>query len=93
MPIAYYVTLRRGPRTAWLAGPFHSAEEAQAAEGRAVSLARELDPFTSFDAHGVSRLEGGALPVGRLNEDLGLVRRGCGLWRAMPAQRLERATP
>ena len=83
MPIAYYVTLRRGCHTAWLAGPFRSAEEAQVAESHAVSLAHRLDPFSSFDAHGVSRLEGGTLPVGRLNDDLGLVRLGCGLWRAM----------
>lgn len=91
MPIGYYVTLRRGPRTAWLAGPFRSAEEARGAEGHAVTLAHLLDPFTTFDAHGVSRLEGGELPVGRLNDDLGLVRLGCGLWRTMPHERFERS--
>jgi hypothetical protein len=87
MPVSYYVTLRRGRHTAWLAGPFRTSAEARAAENHAVSLAHRLDPFTQFDAHGVSWLDSGLLPVGRLNDALDLVRVDGGLWRTLPAAR------
>lgn len=68
----YYVSLRRGKRTALLAGPFETHSEALAYVGRAVKLAHELDPWAWFDAHGtcsLPRVSGN--PPGKLNKLLG----------------------
>lgn len=67
----FYVTLIRGRRTARLLGPFGTREEAEGLVDKARILAGEVDPFTGFDAFGVSkwRLPEGATewPQGRLN--------------------------
>jgi hypothetical protein len=69
-PEGFYVTMKRGSRTAYLLGPFGSkpAAEAQVSTGR--RLATEADAFHAFDAFGVTRVAmkpGAALPAGVLN--------------------------
>lgn len=74
-PEGFYVTVKRSPgtaaeRTGWLLGPYPSRQEAEAEIDRARGLAETVDPFTVFDAFGVTRLRmqpGGVLPQGVLN--------------------------
>ena len=69
----YYVTLRRGTKTAFLAGPFQTHTEALAWVDRATDRANEVDPFAWFDAFGTASLPFKASnPVGKLNKDLGI---------------------
>jgi hypothetical protein len=68
MTSGFYVTVLRGSRVGYLAGPF--AEHAAALE--AVSSARReavaIDPFCDFDAFGTTKVSGRApLPPGVLN--------------------------
>lgn len=75
--VGYYVTLRRGSRTAWLAGPFATLPDAVRTVDAAVAEAERVDSMTAFDAHGTARLErpaGLTLPAGKLNDRLDLVR-------------------
>jgi hypothetical protein len=74
MAVGYYVTLRRGQRTAFLAGPFDTKDEAERMVQPAVAEAAEVDPFTHFDLHGTARVEAARLPLGKLNTRLGLPR-------------------
>jgi hypothetical protein len=63
----FYVTMKRGSRTAWLLGPHDSKAEAEARVPVARRLARDVDPFTAFDAFGVTRVvmkPGATLPLG-----------------------------
>ena len=74
MAVGYYVTLRRGQRTAFLAGPFDTKAEAEKMVEPAVAEASRVDPFTHFDPHGTARIEAARLPRGKLNARLGLAR-------------------
>lgn len=72
-PRDYYVSLRRGSRTALIAGPFETHTEALAMVEPATKLANELDGWTWFDAFGTC--SGPRLPTnpkGKLNSQLGL---------------------
>jgi hypothetical protein len=69
----YYVTLQRGSRTAWLAGPFATHFDALIAVDRAVKLANEIDQWAWFDPFGTCSLPRTAgNPKGKLNLQLGL---------------------
>ncbi len=71
----FYVTIKRGRRTSYIAGPFQDYEEARAHIDPARKAAEEVDPFTWFDFFGVTRVFGpaaAALPPGVLNSRLGL---------------------
>jgi len=72
--VGFYVTMLRGEKVAWLAGPFDTKEAAEARELDAMNAARDVDPWAAFDAFGVTRMERPelALPFGRLNAALGL---------------------
>jgi hypothetical protein len=73
-PRDYYVSLRRGKRTALLAGPFKTHTEALATVDRAVKMANELDQWAWFDAFGTMSLPRDAgNPIGRLNDRLGIL--------------------
>jgi hypothetical protein len=70
----YYVSLRRGKRTALLVGPFATHTEALAMVDRAVAEANRLDQWAWFDPFGTMSLpRAPSNPMGRLNERLGVV--------------------
>jgi hypothetical protein len=72
----YYVSLRRGDRTALLAGPFATHTEALAMVDRAVLVANLVDAWSSFDPYvTVSLPRSASNPIGKLNERLGIVPR------------------
>lgn len=72
-PRDYYVSLRRGARTALLAGPFDTHTEALAMVDRAVKLANDLDQWAWFDPFGTMSLPRYPWnPKGKLNSKLGL---------------------
>ena len=66
--IGYYVTMKRDVRTAWLLGPYTEHAEALAQVGRGCQLARDVDPFTDFDAFGTARLSADHMPPGILED-------------------------
>ena len=72
--IGFYVTVQRNPgtpamRTGLLLGPYSTKAGAEAEVSRGRALAEAADPWTAFDAFGVSRLErDGDLPRGVLND-------------------------
>lgn len=68
----YYVTMIRGKRTAWLAGPFRTHKEALAKVEAATTLAIKIDPWAHFDAFGTASLETGSGVVGVLNAKIGV---------------------
>jgi hypothetical protein len=71
----YYVSLKRGVRTAFIAGPFATHTEALAMVNKAVALANELDPWSHFDAYGTCSLPHAVgNPIGLLNERLGITK-------------------
>lgn len=75
MAQGFYCTMIRGAKTAWLAGPFASKEAAEAKVPAARNEAIDVDPFASFDAFGVTKLDSPNrpfLPAGVLNNRLGL---------------------
>lgn len=75
-PRDYYVSLRRGDRTALLAGPFETHTEALAMVTRAKDEAERVDARAFWDAHGTCSLPRVAgNPAGKLNERLGVVPR------------------
>lgn len=74
----HYVTARSGPKTALLAGPFRTRQEAEAVEPAARKIMRDW-PAGSMDITfaeiGTMRAElrpGRTAPLGKLNERLGL---------------------
>lgn len=72
----YYVSLKRGTRTALLAGPFSTHTEALATVRRAADEAERVDPRAFWDAHGTCSLpRSTANPYGKLNAALGVVPR------------------
>jgi hypothetical protein len=75
-PRDYYVSLRRGSRTALLAGPFATHTEALAMVERATAEANRIDQWSWFDAFGTcSGPRLASNPAGKLNEQLGIVPR------------------
>lgn len=69
----YYVSLRRGSRTALLAGPFETHTEALEMVTRAVAEANRVDARSHFDPYGTCSLPRAANnPVGKLNASLGI---------------------
>lgn len=67
----YYVTMIRGKRTAWLAGPFATHGEALALVPAARQLASQIDPWSDFDAFGTASLpKCDGNPIGKLNSRL-----------------------
>ena len=70
----FYVTMKDGPRTAWLLGPFAEHESALSAVPAATKLAQEIDPRGCWYAFGTSSIDrDGAisdLPPGKLNDQL-----------------------
>lgn len=72
----YYVSLRRGNRTALLAGPFATHTEALVWVDRAGEAAYEVDRWSWFDPRGTCSLPYSENnPIGRLNEKLGIIPR------------------
>lgn len=70
-PRDYYVSLRRGERTALLAGPFATHAEALATVDRAVAEANAIDDRAWFDPFGTCSLPRDAKnPIGKLNSRL-----------------------
>jgi hypothetical protein len=74
--IGFYVTVIRGQRVGWLAGPYATKEEAEGNVQAARNAAYEVDPATHWDAFGVTKLSrpdgGRPLPPGVLNNRLAL---------------------
>jgi len=72
---SYYVTMLRGARVAFLAGPFDTHEAALEMVDAARDAAYEVDPFSWFDDFGTSSLKdnwAGPAPAGVLNRRLGI---------------------
>lgn len=67
----FYVTCIRGDRVGWLYGPCGSHSDAIGMIDACRIKAREIDPWTDFDAFGTAKLERQNLPSGRLNQFLG----------------------
>lgn len=69
----FYVSMRRGERTAYLAGPFTTHAEALALVPAAEREAIAIDPWAHFDAFGTCSLPVAANnPVGKLNDIIGI---------------------
>lgn len=68
----FYVTMRRGRGTAWLAGPFDTYDQAVPHIPMARRLAEAADPKCAFDSFGVSSRDALDHPPGTLNKRLGL---------------------
>ncbi len=58
----YYVTVRDGPRTGFLLGPYATHEAALAEVPRGTDLACEADPWAWFHAFGTASLPVGVRP-------------------------------
>lgn len=72
--IRYYVTVVRGRRVAYLAGPFDEREIAEMHVTAARDVAIEVDPWAWFDAFGVTEITTGQTHPkrGTLMDALGL---------------------
>lgn len=73
----FYVTMvrepgKQGQKVGWLAGPFDSEDEARGHVPQAKAAASKIDPFSDFDAFGVSSRTGASHPPGVLNAHLGI---------------------
>ncbi len=68
----FYAGLMRGPRRAFLAGPFPTREDADRWVGKAHEAAERADPWCHFDTPGVFRVPASVCAPGRLNAELGL---------------------
>lgn len=71
----YYVTVRKGPRTGRLLGPYTTREAADANVERARTVAIQVDSWAWFYEFGTVRIatqRGRALPPGRFNALIGL---------------------
>jgi hypothetical protein len=72
-PRAYYVTMLRGKRVAWLAGPFDTHKEALSKVDDAKREACRLDVWADFDAFGTASVPRYPWnPKGKLNSILRL---------------------
>lgn len=72
----HYVTMRRAKRTAYLAGPFDSEEEAAKHVEHARKEAEKVDQMTHFDGFGVSARTAAAHPKGVLHDKIIAARQG-----------------
>lgn len=76
MKVGFYITMLRGEKVAWLAGPYESKDEADKFVPLARQCAEHVDPRAAWDAFGVTRVTGPAngkpLPPGVLNGPMGL---------------------
>ncbi len=70
--MSYYVTVQDGGRTGFLAGPFRRHGDALRTRHLASCEASRVDGRAAWYAFGTSRVKAGPLPVGRLNQALGL---------------------
>ena len=69
-PEGFYVTVKDGPRTGILLGPYGSKSEAEGNVDLGRKLARQVNDRAIWYAYGVTRvvmLPGAALPIGKLN--------------------------
>lgn len=75
MTTGFYVTLKDGPRTAWLLGPFATHDEALARVDEAWNRACDVDPRCHFAFRGTASITRDAaldtFPQGRLNSLMG----------------------
>lgn len=55
---SFYVTVKDGPRTGWLLGPYATHNEARANVDRAKELAEKADRWAHFYAFGTARVQG-----------------------------------
>lgn len=69
---AYFVTMCRGSRAAFLAGPFETHEQALECVDEARRLACEINALHHFDAFGTASCAAAIAPRGALNERLGI---------------------
>lgn len=65
--IGYYVTVARGKRVGWLAGPFADHQQALALVPMVRDEAVRVDPWCAFDAFGTASRQGATLPRGVLH--------------------------
>lgn len=72
MAKGFYVTIKRGARTGWLAGPFPTEPEARATIPQARDIAYDIDPRSHWDLFGTAKLEAPNLPPGSLNKKIGM---------------------
>ena len=70
MAVGFYAGLKRGSRSALLAGPYKTKKQAERALPKAHDAAMEVDRFCHFDVPGVFRVECDKLPTGVLNSKL-----------------------
>lgn len=70
----FYVTMKRGDKTAWLAGPYDTHIEAIDKVQLATLIANDVDPRSHWDAFGTSSIERytNDHPQGVLNERMKL---------------------
>ena len=68
----FYVTVVRGERTGFLAGPFETHQAALDMVPAARRVANEVDPRTAFDGFGTVSMEPGPWPAGVLNANVGM---------------------
>ncbi len=70
--MAFFVTVQAGERHRFLAGPFNTKGVADRHVQPAIKAAYEIDRASHWYAFGTARVRSGPLPVGLLNEMLGL---------------------
>ncbi len=65
----FYVTVVRGTKRGWLAGPFSTYALAQRKIPKVRAVASQIDPWCDFDAFGVASItrDGHGFPNGVLN--------------------------
>lgn len=71
---AFYVTIQRGQKTCYAAGPFAGLAHVEPWVDPVRAAAAAIDPWTWFDTFGVSRVTDlrNVFPAGRLNARVGL---------------------
>ncbi|WP_163511211.1 hypothetical protein [Fodinicola acaciae] len=71
--IGFYAGLRSGARTALLAGPYETYDEAAAVLDQAITAAEAINSYAPMYDRGVVRVQprpGHSLPAGKLNDRL-----------------------
>lgn len=67
MLVGYYITTLRDSRQRYARGPFDSLAAAEASIPETRALAQRLDPWSDFDAWGVTKYTAKVLPTGPMN--------------------------